>query len=518
MSTSSLGLVGWLRRVILGGPSLDEAVWSSTGGAVSQQMTDATAMGISTVYACVRLLADAVAGLPIIVYRRTGHDGRERAVGHPLYDLLHGQPNDHMSMFDFVHRMMTNALLCGVAYAEIKSGPRGWADQLIPLHPTNVIKELLDNGRYKYTITTATGQWVLPQERVFELGGVSLDNGESWLSVIQAAKRSLQLAIDAERYGANFFHNDSRPGGILRTNNTITDKVALQIKENWEQLHRRNNQHRIAVLGYGMEWQPVGLAPEEAQFIETRLMQAEDVCRWFGVPAHMVGLTSKSTSWGSGIEQMSIGFVTYTLRPWLIRWEQAVQQYLITDEGYFAEFLTEALMRGDTTARFAAYNTGRNGGWLSVNEIRRAENMEPIAGGDVYLQPLNMAPAGDKGGSSGAAMLHYRQLAEESAARLVRRELATLGKLYERHGQDRVAWAKAVINFYHDHAELVASSLRMSIAQATTYCNEGASRLLTIQPDETSAELTSWATERVVSLAKLAIVETTEETDDGQQN
>jgi hypothetical protein len=232
----------------------------------------------------------------------------------------------------------------------------------------------------------------------------------------------------------------------------------------------------------------------------------------------MVGLTSKATSWGSGIEQMSIGFVTYTLMPWLSRWQQAISRDLIlAPDSYFAEFLVAGLLKGDVGSRYNAYNIGRNGGWLSVNEIRQKENMNPIAGGDEYLRPLNMTeagqetpaeqpPAGAKAHLNGHYN-HYRLLAEEAAGRVVRKEVAAMMKAGGRCYGDREAWATAVFDFYSDHAGHVAQTMRMPLERAMAYVAVQQRELLTDGPEA----MADWETERVMFLAALALGEVTNE-------
>lgn len=455
-----------------------------------------TALKISTVYACIGLLSETIASLPLVIYRYMENEqGRQRARNHPLYEVLHDQPNETQTAFDFVQMMQAHALLRGSGYAKITAGPRGFSDQLVPLHPDNVRKEKLTNGRIRYQVTEdhATTK-PYNQEDIFEVGGLSLD-GWNTVSVIAYARDSLGLNLAAERYGSRFFRNDSRPGGVLTTDSKLNGDVAKRIKGEWEAMHSGGNQQRVAVLENGLKWQQIGINPEEAQFLGTREFQAEDVCRWFRVPPHMVGLTSKATSWGSGIEQLAMGFLAYTLRPWLTRWTQAIKRDLIlAPRTYFADFIVEHLMLTDITNRYNAYAVGRQWGWLSVNEIRQRENMNPVSGGDAYLQPLNMAPAG---GSPAAAPRgdHYRLLAEESAARLVRKEIAAMGRV---NGN-----AAEIRQFYQDHVALVAQAMRISVEKAENYCNRGRDELLNRGP----AALAEWEPGRILELADLATSE-----------
>jgi HK97 family phage portal protein len=222
-------------------------------------------------------------------------------------------------------------------------------------------------------------------------------------SPIALARESIALGMATEEYGARYFGNDSRPGGVLKHPSKLSVEGAKKLRDSWNAAHSGlTNAHRVAVLEEGVEWQQIGVPPEDSQFIETRKFQETQICQVYRVPPHMVGITDRSTSWGTGIEQQGIGFVTFTLMPYLLRFSQSVHRDLLSAaerRQYFAEHLTAALERGDIKTRYAAYNTGRNGGWLSVNDIRESENLNPIEGGDVYLQPLNMAEAG--GGDTG---------------------------------------------------------------------------------------------------------------------
>jgi HK97 family phage portal protein len=465
-----------------------------------------TAMKISAVWACVRLLSETIASLPLMVYRRLDNGGRERATNHPLFAVLHDQPNQWQTAFEFVEMLTGHALLRGNGYAEILPGPRGPVDQLVPIHPDRVAVEKLSNGRLRYQVREDNGtRRAILQDDMFHLRGLSND-GMSGLAVIDYARDSFGLTLATERYGGRFFRNDSRPGGVLRTAKTLSEPAQKRLKGNWEELHTGSNQHRVAVLEEGLEWQQIGITPEQGQFLGTREFNAEEVCRWFRVPPHMAGVTSKVTSWGTGIEQLSIGFVIYTLRPWLVRWQQAVSRDMIlATDRYFAEFVVEALLRGDVKSRTSAYAVGRQWGWYSVNEIRQFENLNPIENGDVYLQPLNMSEAGIPAGEpearpAGQANAHYRLLAEEAAGRVVRKEVAAITRAVQRDGDD---WAVAAQLFYSDHVAYVAQTMRVSLEQAAAYVAQQEQELFNIGP----AAMTDWETRRVADLAALALGE-----------
>lgn len=489
--------------------------WGGLGDSVAGVSVSAeTALKISTVYACVGLISETIASLPLVVYRYLANeDGRERARNHPLYTLLHDQANESQTAFEFIQMMQAHALLRGSGYARIVPGARGFADQLVPLHPDVVEKESLGGSKFRYQVTDEKGRKPVNAEDIFEVGGLSLD-GLNTLSVVSYARDSFGMTMAAEQFGGRFFRNNSRPGGVLKSPKTLTPAAAARVKASWEAAHTQVNQHRVAVLEEGLEWQQIGISPEEAQFLQTREFQAEDVCRWFRVPPHMVGLTSKATSWGSGIEEMTIGFLTYTLRPWLTRWKQAIRRDLIlATDTYFADFVVSELLRGDTSKRFNAYAIGRQWGWLSVNDIRRLENMNPVENGDIYLQPMNMTEAGwnePLPQTAGPVDGHYRLLAEEAAGRVVRKEISAMSRAAEKAQAGTLAegWDEAVRAFYEGHAWLVAQTMRMPLDAATDYCQLGQLELQA----HGAAVMEEWPEHRVNYLVNLAIGET----DDGR--
>lgn len=490
-------------RILGAAPSAPRDPWDDRWWGVGPVATAAgmkvdseTALKLSTVWRCRQLLSETVGNLPLITFENLPDDTRRRATNHPLYDVLHTQPNQWQSPIEFWSLMVNNALMRGNGIAYKQPGQRGPVDQLIPFHPDRVRIEKLPNGNLRYQVRQPDGtDKPYNQEDIFHLRGPSND-GVTGLSIIEYARESLGLGLASERYGARFFRNDTKPGGVLHTDKKLSPGAKDRLKLDWQAMHGSSNQHQVAVLEEGLTWQAVGITPEEAQFLGTREFQAEDVCRWFGIPPHMVGLTSKATSWGSGIEQMSIGFVTYTLMPWLVRIQQAISRDLmIAPQRYFAEFIVAGLLRGDTLARYQAYQTGINTGFMTRNEARRLENMNPLPGLDEPLQPLNMAPAGEQAAASG----HYRLLAEESAARLVRKEIAAIKKIGERYPEAGDGWNDAVLSFYGDHTGLVSQTMRIDLDTARKYC---AAAIVELAQDTTMSD---WETRRVNELANLAM-------------
>ncbi|WP_395706996.1 phage portal protein [Casimicrobium huifangae] len=437
---------------------------AASGTASGEPVNQEHALKISTVWACVGLISESIAMLPAVVYQRMSNGGRQRADNHPLFDLVHRQPNQTQTAFEFFEQMTGFVALRGNAFAKILPGARGFADQLEPVNPDKVRVEKLDDGTLRYRIQGDDKVYL--DGEILHLRARSKD-GILGLDPVTYARESFGLALAGERYGARFYGNSANPGGVLQTDKTLDPKAAAKLKSQWEAAHSGANQHRVAVLEDGVKWQQMSIDPRNAQFLEGREFSAEEVCRWFRVPPHMVGLTSKATTWGSGIEQMSMGFVTYTLMPWLVRWQQAISRDLIlAPQTYFVDFIVDALLRGDTLARYNAYEIAKRNNWMSTNEIRQRENMNPIAGGDVYGEPAAIA-APLAVTSEATPKAHYEQLLREAAGRVVRKEIAAMTKAAK-----RVDFEQAMADFYADHAIYVAQTLHISDDAASAYVAE----------------------------------------------
>lgn len=361
-------------------------------------VNERTAMQTTAVYACVRILSETIASLPLHLYKYTDN-GKEKFIEHPLYYLLHDEPNPEMTSFVFRETLMSHLLLWGNAYAQIIRDGRGQVIALYPLLPDKMTVDRTSNGQLYYEYHTDKGVFVLSNEDVLHIPGLGFD-GLIGYSPIAMAKNAIGMAIATEEYGASFFANGANPGGVLEHPGVVKDPK--KIRDSWNAVYQgSSNAHRIAVLEEGMKFQQIGIPPEQAQFLETRKFQLNEIARLFRIPPHMVGDLEKSSF--SNIEQQSLEFVKYTLDPWVIRWEMAMQKALLLPSEkntHFIKFNVDGLLRGDYQSRMTGYSIGRQNGWLSANDIRELENMNPISeelGGDLYLINGNMTKLQDAG-------------------------------------------------------------------------------------------------------------------------
>lgn len=384
--------------------SLSDSEWVkilSAGNATASgvHITPESALTFSAYFGAIRILAESTAMLPLLIYRRLKPRGKERAYDHPLYSVLHDIANPEMDAYILRETLTAHVAGWGNAYAEIESDSRGNITALWPLRPDIVTpKRNAEAGNalgYEVRIEGKPAQW-LPAERVLHLRGLS-PNGISGYSVAKLAAQDLGLALAATEFGARFFGNDARPSVILKHPAALKGEAAKNLKASFEAAFGGlSNKFRVAVLEEGMTLDTVGIPPEDAQFLQTRSFQVEEIARWFRIPASMLAQSGASSTYAS-VEAFGIQFVTHTLTPWLTRWEKAISTQLLQKSErpiYFAEHVTNALVRGDIDTRYRAYSTGRQWGWLSVNDVREMENMNPVNNGDEYLTPLNMVPAG----------------------------------------------------------------------------------------------------------------------------
>ena len=376
-------------------------------------VNERTAMQTTAVYACVRILAEAVASLPLHVYEYQDDGGKKLVHDHPLYYLLHDEPNPEMTSFVFRETLMSHLLIWGNAYAQIIRDGAGRVLGLYPLLPDKMEVQRDDRGNIYYVYSRNSdenpmfkeyGNIKLKAEDVLHIPGLGFD-GLIGYSPIAMAKNAVGMTLACEEYGASFFANGANPGGVLEHPGVLKDPS--KVRESWNSVYRGvNNAHKIAVLEEGMKYQQIGIPPEEAQFLETRKFQINEIARLYRIPPHMVGDLDKSSF--SNIEQQSLEFVKYTLDPWVIRWEQSLQRSLLLpgEKGkYFIKLNVDGLLRGDYQSRMNGYAVGRQNGWFSANDIREMENMNPIPdeeGGNLYLVNGAMTKLADAGAFAGA--------------------------------------------------------------------------------------------------------------------
>ena len=375
-------------------------------------VNERTAMQTTAVYACVRILAEAVASLPLHVYEYQDDGGKKLVHDHPLYYLLHDEPNPEMTSFVFRETLMSHLLIWGNAYAQIIRDGTGRVLGLYPLLPDKMDVQRDDRGNIYYVYSRNSdenpmfkeyGDIRLKAEEVLHIPGLGFD-GLIGYSPIAMAKNAVGMTLACEEYGASFFANGANPGGVLEHPGVLKDPS--KVRESWNSVYRGvNNAHKIAVLEEGMKYQQIGIPPEEAQFLETRKFQINEIARLYRIPPHMIGDLDKSSF--SNIEQQSLEFVKYTLDPWVIRWEQSLQRSLLLpgEKGkYFIKLNVDGLLRGDYQSRMNGYAVGRQNGWFSANDIREMENMNPIPdeeGGSLYLINGAMTKLADAGAFAG---------------------------------------------------------------------------------------------------------------------
>jgi len=367
---------------------------TASGVAVSEK----TALSVTAVWACVRLIAHAIAVLPLPVYKKLTPRGKERATEHPLYRLLHDRPNPEISSFQFRSLLSVHQNLWGVGIAEIVTGNSGRAEALWPLPPWRVSQRKITPREVVYDIRLDDGTTrTLPSYRCLVFPSMQIWSDE-WLSPISVHRETVGFATALSDFGAKTFGQGTNPAGIITHPGKLRETSEESMRARFKPYEGLSGSHRLMLLEEGMKFERVGLPPEDAQYLQTRQFSISEISRIYNVPLHLLQEHTKSTSWGSGIEELNLAFVNWTLQPYLTQWEQEISAKLFAeDEPYFAEFLLTALLRGRTSERYAAYATGRQWGWLSVNDVRELENMNPIDDGDIYLVPGNMTPA-DKAG------------------------------------------------------------------------------------------------------------------------
>jgi len=370
----------------------EERSWDDDGGRspAGVRITPENATSVAAVFSCLRILAETVAGLPLHLLERTESGGKRLARELPLYRRLHSQPNNWQTSFEWREQAVMHVALWGDAFSELVPGASGAIDQIVPLHPSRMKVETLENGRLRYSYREAGGrQTVYSDEQILHMRGPS-DDGVHGISIVEECREAIALARACEVHGARFFGAGARPGFILSTENQLNAEARRELAENWNRKHRGpHNAHETAVLTGGLKPYEVPYASNtDSQYLELREHQLREIARLFRIPGYLLGLEQ-------GSPQSEIQFVTHTIMPWLRRFESAfLRDLIVDDEKYLAEFDVRGLLRGDAASRSAYYRAMWDIGVVSTNDIRASENLDPVEGGDERYRPLNMGTLG----------------------------------------------------------------------------------------------------------------------------
>jgi HK97 family phage portal protein len=357
-------------------------------------VNERTAMSHLTVWSCVRLITDSVAMMPVHTFEQAGEELPQRVADPDVID----RPHSEMTRSEWHTRMLWSVLIRGNAYGEILSvGRGGIPTQIEPLHPNEVVIDRDTSGRLRYLI--GSERRPVMQERMMHIPGIVVPGNVYGLDPISYARQTIGTGLAAVEYGARFFSEGAVPPGVLTTEQKLDTDTALDYQDRWTEAHG-NRSRKVAVLGGGLHYDAVQLSPEASQFLATQELTKGDIAGFYGVPPHMIGDVDRSTSWGTGIEEQTLGFVTYTLGPWLRRLEDAWRGVL--GGKLYARYNTNALLRSRALDRAAFYRTMREVGAFNIDDIRAHEELAPLPDGmgQDYLQPLNYAPIPPGGGAA----------------------------------------------------------------------------------------------------------------------
>lgn len=463
------------------------------------RVTPDLAMNLDAVYACTSVIAEDIAKVPFGVYEDLGDKGKQPARGHPIHTLLHDQPNEYQSSLEWREMMTAFALLRGKGISEIRPGRRGPVDQLVPLNPDLVREETSRTGvrRYIYRDALKGGQ-----ERTLLPDEVFVVRGRFGKSIIEFAREQVSLDLSMERQARFLFSRGARFQGALTHPRTLSPQARTNLRKALDEYAVNGpSAGRPLLLEEGMTWESVSLTNRDAEFLASRKYSIAQWARRFRVPLHKLQDLDRATN--NNIEKQSIEYVTDTLLAWAERWEQsALRDLIVAKERYFAKLNLDALMRGDTLSRYQAYALAVNWGWLTRNEVREMEDRNPIEGLSDPLTPLNMAQGDDPDpGRAQATSGFLRLLAADASSRVVRREIAAMGKLAAKAGTDPAAWVSGVEAFYAEHPPHVAAALHLPEHEARRYAQAQRTRLLAAGP----TAMDDWLTERAAELTDLAL-------------
>lgn len=475
----------------------DDGHWTTLGGhgvranSAGMVITEDQALSIPTVFGCVKILKESVGQIPFLLYDRIGDDGRERATGALAY-RLNEQPNDDQTAFEFRREMQQAACFYEYAYAEVEW--RGTEPIATPRHPSRISRERTAAGlRYSYLEDDGVTRRPILATNMLRVPGQP---------TLRYAGETLGQAMALERYATRLFGYSPRPTLAIQAEKGVVydDPAKKRIKEALI-ANRGEYGDGITWIPEGLQIAPWGMTAEQAQYMALRSGIVAEVTRWWRIPPYMVGLLESGTVSYASVSTQGVDFVVYCLMPWLVGWEQAVGRDLIIDKrGQFAEFLASALLRGTTKERYEVYKVAIENGIMSVNEVRRLENLNPRAGGDAYLMPLNMAPSARHVEAGSPADRLLQALTRDAAGNVLRRETGALAKVAERSGDDAHAWERGVREFYEGHAAYVADKLHVPMPAAVAYASLQQYQVLADGPGVV-AQWNGQVTDRLIQLA-----------------
>jgi HK97 family phage portal protein len=403
--------------------------------------------------------------LPLFLLKRLSPRGKEPATNKRLYSILHDAANPEMDSYLVRETLTGNLAGWGRAHAKIDYDANGEITALWPIPPGRVTTMRDAQKQLYFEVQMPDGQKKnYPAWTMLYLRGMSPD-GVNVYSPIQLQRQGIGLGLAAEAFGASFFGNGATPKGVLMHPGTLSDKAYDRLKENWAAEHQGvSNANKIALLEEGTAWKDTSIPPDDAQFLQTRQFQVEEIARWYRIPPTMLAMSDKAATYAS-VEAFGLQFVIYTLYPWLVRWEKSISMQLLLErerKNYFAEHLMTAILRGDTQSRYQSYATGRQWGWLSVNDIRELENMNPVDGGDVYLTPSNMINANDPTKEPTKVQRSYLPVLIDAVQRILRREANDIRGAVQKVLQKRSveAFADWLSTFYQEHQDFIVRSLQ----------------------------------------------------------
>ena len=478
----------------------DDFWYAPVSHGMGAAVTADSALRLSTVYKCVRAIAETIGMLPLHVYQRKGR-AKDRAPSHPLAQLLQTQPNPWQTAMQWREMMQGHASLLGNGYSEVVYTGAGQADMLIPLSPQRSRIEVASNGMPRLHTQDANGrERVLVFGQFLHLAGFSTD-GYRGLNPVEAERESLRAAITSRDFGSAYFGNAARPPMWIEHPGKFADEDARRkFVAGFREAYSGSKQGTVPVLDQGLKLHALSLSPADSQYIETRKYQDVDICGLWRVPPHKVGIYDQA-KWAN-VEQAALEWVTDCILPWCRRWELTYLRDLDFGEDHFPEHLIDGLLRGDTKTRYEAYGKAIQDGWMVRNEARERENLNPIDGLDTPLEPMNMAPAGSRGADQARGRpLDARgaQVLAASAERVARKEVALI-----RRCAGAADVPAALAEAFSGHARFVAEVLALPTAVAEQHLADTLTRAAQwLAADSPSAQADDALTTQVAALMRL---------------